>query len=301
MKIVHQTGHMSMPWEEADEFPQAIPAMTPERRNRGEGGADPVLRFTMQTDRLLQPMRQAVTCVASDELRPVINGVALDCYVDKMVIVASDGHTLYKRTLGDLGAGWLDYQEFAATESAIVLVPKQALKIAATAFQGCEQVTLTADTQRMEWQSGGICLVSRTIEGRYPNYNSVIPQQNPHRLEIDRLAIRSSLRRISPFASDSSQLGTLRRDGDRLMLSAQDYDFSRAAEEQVTLLNAEDTTLPDGFEIGFKLTTMIELLDLAETDNVILHVADPSRAMLLTEEDKDSSLTLLLMPMLINE
>ena len=301
MKIVHQTGHMSMPWEEADEFPQAIPAMTPERRDCGEGGADPVLRFTMQTDQLLQPMRQAVTCVASDELRPVINGVALDCYVDKMVIVASDGHTLYKRTLGDLGAGWLDYQEFAATGSAIVLVPKQALKIAATAFQGCEQVTLTADTQRMEWQSGGICLVSRTIEGRYPNYNSVIPQQNPHRLEIDRLAMRSSLRRISPFASDSSQLGTLRRDGDHLMLSAQDHDFSRAAEEQVTLLNAENTTLPDGFEIGFKLTTMIELLDLAETDNVILHVADPSRAMLLTEEDKNSSLTLLLMPMLINE
>lgn len=303
MNIVHQTGHMSMPWEDADAFPQAIPAMTPERRDRGEKGAgsgDPVLRFTMQTDRLLQPMKQAATCAGSDELRPVMNGVALDCYVDKMVIVSSDGHTLYKRTLGDLGVGWLDYQEFVATGSAIVLVPKQVLKIAATAFQGREQVTLTVDTQRMEWQSGGICLVSRTIEGRYPNYNSVIPQQNPHRIEIDRLAMRSSLRRISPFASDSSQLGTLRRDGDHLMLSAQDIDFSRAAEEQVTLLNAGDTTLPDGFEIGFKLTTMLSLLDLAETDNVILHVADPSRAMLLTEEDKNSSLTLLLMPMLIN-
>jgi DNA polymerase-3 subunit beta len=240
---------------------------------------------------LAENINRSIFATAQDELRPVMNGIYFDLTPECLAVVASDGHKLVRNKILNI----------SSEQPASFILPKKpaALLKGVLGKQGGD-VVIRFDDRNAEVTFEDGVLICRLIEGRYPNYNSVIPQNNPHRLEIDRLAMRSSLRRISPFASDSSQLGTLRRDGDHLMLSAQDYDFSRAAEEQVTLLNAEDTTLPDGFEIGFKLTTMIELLDLAETDNVILHVADPGRAMLLTEEDRNSSLTLLIMPMLIN-
>lgn len=302
MRINYQIGEFTMPFEPADEFPKAQEIITKEGIDSGQQTkemGEPVLRSTMQAEQLLPYMKQAYTCTANDELRPVMNAVALDCFADKVVIVASDGHCMYRRTL-DTGVGYLDYQTFPATSSATLLVPKTVMKTLTAAFTDGD-VTLTADTQRMKWQGNGITLTCRLIEGRYPNYNSVIPQNPPHQVTLCRNSLKGALRRLSLFANESSNMGILRREGNQINIEASDYDFSRAANERIAIVTDGVTPLPEGFAIGFKIATLLELLDLTQTDNIVLHLSDPSRAALITEEDKASSVVLLIMPMLVND
>ena len=161
---------------------------------------------------------------------------------------------------------------------------------------------MTADSHSIAVESGDgtVRLVTVSIDGNYPNYESVIPKDNPHHLVIDRQELQATLRRISLFSAEGSNLAILRRDDEHVILNANDAEFGRNADEQVSIINSESTTLPDGFKIGFKISTMQQLLGCIAGDNVTLEIGDPSRAMLLKEDGQVSQLTLLIMPMLVN-
>jgi len=296
--VEHADGRFSLPVQDAGEFPMppaVITAETPMPRQ-----CEPVCQFTVETSWLLKMMAAARTCVSSDELRPMMNTECLDVYADKLVVVSSDGTSLYKNQ-HDTGAGsdFLAYREFAADGSAALLVPSQTLDTIVTAFAAAERVTVPADAQRLQFQAEGVDLVCRCIDGRYPNYNRVIPRDNPFVVTVSSDALRSSLRRLSIFASESANMVVvMHRWQDKLVLEADDADFSTNGSEQVTIQG--DTTLPEDKKFGFKISTLLSLLHIISTENVVLHLADPSRAGLLKEEDVNSQLTLLVMPMLVN-
>lgn len=296
--VQYGKGQFSMPVESADEYPQ-MPAVVRKGEPATENGPQPVVRMTTEGDQLVQQILRANVCAAADELRPQMGCVCLDVFQDHIVYVSTDGHSLYKQT-EDKGVGYLEYGEFPADRSATVLVLPQLFKPLAKAFAGAKSVTLTADTQRIEFQTDGITLVSRTLDQRYPNYDSAIPKGNPHTVVLDRFELTAALRRVQVFASESSNMATLTRDGQHLALAAEDMDFSRTAAERVAIINADETTLPDGFKIGCKISTLLSLLKVVPTDNVRLSLADPSRAMLLLPDDPKNGLTLLQMPMLVN-
>jgi DNA polymerase III subunit beta len=141
-------------------------------------------------------------------------------------------------------------------------------------------------------------LICRLVEGNYPSYNSVIPTQNPNKMIIDRLAFYNSVKRVSVFSNQASNLVKLNISDNKLVISAQDIDFSISAVER---LNCEY----DGeeIEIGFKSTFLLELLTNISASEVRMEMSDPSRAGLLlpveTEEEAEDIL-MLLMPMMIN-
>ena len=142
-------------------------------------------------------------------------------------------------------------------------------------------------------------MVCRLIEGRYPNYNSVIPQGNPHRATIDRQMMISALRRVSVFSSQSSSLIKLRFSENLVQVSAQDIDFSTSAEEalicQYTGAN---------MSIGFKSTFLIDILSNMASQDVIFELADPSRAGVIVpaeQEKEKEDVLMLLMPMMLND
>ena len=304
LKVNYQKGEFSLPVESAAEYP-ALPAVAMPAENAAEGagaspsGATPLVRLTMQGDELVQHIIRASICVASDELRPQMGCVCADLFHDKAVFVSSDGHSLYRRHI-EPGVGYLDYGKFAADQSATVLIVPQVLTPLKNAFAGAKSVTMTADTHRVEFATDGIRLISRTIDSRYPNYNSVIPQNNPHLLVIGRAELSSALRRVQVFANESSNMVIFYRDGSQLHLSASDYDFSRQADEQVAIVNSGDTTFPENLRFGCKISTMLTLLSAITTDDVRLRLADPSRAILLSPDDDKAGLLLLQMPMLVN-
>ena len=300
IRVCYGKGECTLPVELATEFPTMPQVVTKDGEQRE--GVSPVVRFSMETARLLPTIAAARCCAANDELRPVMNTVVIDAFHDRMVIVASDGHSLYRQNV-DTGMGWLKYGEFGATDSAKLLIPTQALTPLMKALGQAESFTVTADTQRISFETtdGIVRLTTVCIEGRYPNYESVIPNDLPHRVTVDRQELQATLNRITIFSEAASNLAIMQReDDDHLVLTAADDTFGRKATEQVAIINP-DTTLPERTPIGFKIATMTKLLQCITTDNVVLEAGTPDRAMLLREDTTVSGLTLLLMPMLVNQ
>ena len=138
----------------------------------------------------------------------------------------------------------------------------------------------------------------RLIEGRYPNYNSVIPQNNPNELRVDRLGLLAALRRVQPFANESSNLIRFHVEGNILQLDAEDYDFSKTATERMSCeYNGK------AMSIGFKGSSFIEILSNFDCPEIIIQLADPSRAGLVlpSEQPENQDVLMLMMPMLIND
>jgi DNA polymerase-3 subunit beta len=135
-------------------------------------------------------------------------------------------------------------------------------------------------------------------EQRYPSWRSVLPQQSPYTATVEARALLSALRRVNPFSSEGSNMVKLSFDAGRLTVTAEDYDFSRAASENVAI---QDTNLPDGFAIGLKNSSFMAMLQVAaKTENVVLSLADASRAILIKPEDHNDATTALVMPMLLS-
>ncbi len=291
MLIDYQDGKLSLPYEPAIEFPEP-PALAADTDDSFR------IRFQMPAEQLIPVVRQARKCTADDELRPVMNSVCLDCFIDHLIVVASDGHKFYKHLLETMG--YLQKAGFPVDQSTRLLVPKQAMPSLNAAFDGTDTLTVSADTQRIEFRTDGATLVTRCIEGAYPNYESVIPKDNPYRIQLSRDTLRMALRRIGLSADTSSNMATFRADGNAFVISADDIEFSREGSERVPVQQT-DAFLPDGFTIGMKISNTLELLDLLDEDNICLYFSDPSRAFLLKNESpKLQNVTLLQMPMLVN-
>jgi DNA polymerase-3 subunit beta len=126
----------------------------------------------------------------------------------------------------------------------------------------------------------------------------VIPQNNPNELCVDRLGLLAALRRVQPFANESSNLIRFHVEGNMLQLDAEDYDFSKTATERMTCeYNGK------AMSIGFKGSSFIEILSNFDCPEVIIQLADPSRAGLVlpSEQPDNQDVLMLMMPMLIND
>ena len=275
--VQYQNGKYSLMGQNADEFPQS--AML----------GDNAVRVEMDAQVLLGGINRAVFATADDELRPVMNGIYFDIHTDDLTFVASDGHKLVRcKTYAARGA-----------EKAAFILPKKPanlLKNLLPKEQGDVQIGF--DDRNAMFTLENYQMICRLIEGRYPNYNSVIPQNNPHRAIIDRALFISALRRVSVFSSQSSSLIKLSLSENQMKISAQDIDFSTSAEETITCQYGGNP-----MSIGFKSSFLIDILNNISAQNIIIELADPSRAGVIVpeEQEEDEDLLMLLMPMMLND
>lgn len=275
--VQYQNGKYSLMGQNADEFPQSATL------------SDSAVRVEMDAQILLAGINRAVFATADDELRPVMNGIYFDITTDDITMVASDGHKLVRcKTLAAHG-----------NERAAFILPKKPatlLKSLLPREQG--MVTVEFDERNAVFTLGRFRMVCRLIEGRYPNYNSVIPQNNPHKVTVDRAQLMGALRRVSIFSSQASSLIKLRMQENQIVVSAQDIDFSTSAEEtQVCQYSGA------AMSIGFKSTFLIDILNNMAANEVIIELADPSRAGVIipVEQAENEDLLMLLMPMMLND
>ena len=276
-KISYQNGMFSMPIESADEFPQA--------QTVSENAATIIMPSNLLADNL----GRTLFATAQDELRPVMNGIYFDLTPECLAIVATDGHKLVRNKLLTI---------HSEQPAAFILPKKPATLLRNMLQKEGGDVTIRFDERNAEitYDEGNI--ICRLIEGRYPNYNSVIPQGNPNVLTVDRLTLLSALRRVQPFANDSSNLIRFHVEENTLQLNAEDFDFSKTATEQMT---CEYNGQP--MSIGFKGSSFIEILNNFECQDVTIQLADPSRAGLVlpSEQPEGQDVLMLMMPMLIND
>ena len=275
--VQYQNGKYSLMGQNADEFPQSATL------------GDNAVRVEMEAEVLLGGINRSVFATADDELRPVMNGIYFDISTEDITLVASDGHKLVRcKTYAARGA-----------EKAAFILPKKPanlLKNLLPKEQGT--VTIEFDERNAVFMLESYRMVCRLIEGRYPNYNSVIPQNNPHKATIDRAAFISALRRVSVFSSQASSLIKLSLSENQMKISAQDIDFSTSAEETI-ICQYEGNAM----SIGFKSSFLIDILNNLSAQNVVIELADPSRAGVIVpeEQEENEDILMLLMPMMLND
>ncbi|MCR5818184.1 MAG: DNA polymerase III subunit beta [Prevotella sp.] len=276
-RISYQNGMFSLPIENADEFPQS------------QQVSESATTINISSQMLADNINRSIFATAQDELRPVMNGIYFDLTPDCLAVVASDGHKLVRNKI---------FSVKSDVPAAFILPKKPASLLKSVLSKNGGDVVIRFDERNAEINFEDGLIVCRLIEGRYPNYNSVIPQSNPNQLTVDRVALLSALRRVQPFSNDSSNLIRFHVENGTLQLDAEDYDFSKTATERMAC-DYNGMTM----SIGFKGSSFIEILSNFDCEQVVIQLADPSRAGLVvpSEQPENQDVLMLMMPMLIND
>lgn len=250
---------------------------------------DSAVSLNIDPQVLLSGINRTLFASADDELRPVMNGIYFDITSEDLTFVASDGHKLVRcKTLSAKGA-----------ERASFILPKKPANLLKTILpKESQTVEIQFDENNAYIKMSSYTMTCRFIEGRYPNYNSVIPQNNTNKVVLDRLSFLNALKRVSVFSNQASNLVRLQLSDNSIVVSAQDIDFSTAAEETIPCEYAGTA-----MNIGFKSSFLIDILNNISASDVSLELSDPSRAGLIipTENDEKEDLLMLLMPMMLND
>ncbi len=276
IKIVYQNGLYNFTGQSAEEYP------------RTQSMNDACTAVSLPTEMLINNISRSLFATANDELRPVMNGIYFDLTADALAIVASDGHKLVRSK---------NFTIKSESPSAFNLPKKPASLLKNILSKDGDDAIIKFDDRSAEIQFTDGVMRCRLIDGRYPNYNSVIPN-NPNEVTVDRRGLQSALRRVLPFASESSQLIRFHIKSGRFEVSSEDIDFSTSAKEQ---LSCEYNGSP--ISIGFKGSSLMEILSNLTSDNIIIQLADPSRAGIIVpaEQPENEDILMLIMPMLLND
>jgi DNA polymerase-3 subunit beta len=234
-------------------------------------------------------IQRTVFAVGQDDMHPQFMGVFWDIKPESITFVASDAHKLVRYKRSSVKPGF---------EASFILPAKPATILASILDRDTEQpLTATIDETSATFDTGEYQLTCRFINGRYPNYEQVIPKDNPYTATLDRVTLLTALRRVSIFASVGG-LVKLEFDAEGLKLTSQDLDHQTSAEEHVQCeYDGEPLT------IGFKSVDLIDVLNNINCSTVVFKLLDPARAgiFLPTEQPEGEDLLILQMPMMIQQ
>lgn len=274
IQITSAYGKYKLAGESGDDFPH-IPE------------PDSVDTVTLQAAQLGQAINKTLFATSNDELRPAMTGVYFQVDFGKLVCVATDAHKLVKYT----------FREITSEVATSFIVPKKALNLLKNALPDTGDVKLAFNKANAFISFGDTNLVCRLIDSRYPDYNAVIPTDNPNLLMVSRSDFQNSLKRIAIYANKTTNQVILNINDQSLTVSAQDLDFSNEATEQLTC-----TYEGDPLTIGFNAKFLIEMLNVMESDDVKLELSTPTRAGILLpgEETEGEEILMLVMPVMLS-
>lgn len=277
VELIAGEGRYKLAGHKSDEFPQ-LPAM-----------ADTSV-WEIPADVLAKGFEKTVFATGMDEIRPIMSGVLMEMTGDFLTFVATDAHKLvrYRR---------MDVKSDVVASFIMPKKPINQLKsILATLAD--EPVRIEFNKTNASFVFGDYQLICRLIEGRYPNYDAVIPKQNPNHLTIDRQTFLSAIRRVAVFSSKATHQVRFRIAGQELTLTAEDIDFYNEAKERLTC-----SYEGDDMEIGFNSRFLQEMLSNFDSEAVKIDMSAPNRAGIITPVDNENEaedLLMLLMPVMLN-
>ena len=276
IEISSANGRYRLAGENATDFP---------RMKMGEGS----VLVQMDAPVLKRAIHQTIIATSNDELRPAMNGVYMDFSKEGATFVATDSHRLvrYKRL------------DVAAEAKKPFIVPRKTLTLLNALLPNEELlVDIAFSDNNVNFALGPTSMVSRLLDERYPDYENVIPAENPNRLTIDRLSFLSSLKRIAIYANKTTPQIKLEIKGNTLQIFAEDFDFSNEASEQLPCAYQGEELV-----LGFNAKFLIEMLNNLTVPEVEMHFSSPSKAGLIfpKEQEKEEDLLQLIMPMIVKK
>ena len=276
VEISANNGKYAVAYLDGEEFPKTVQVNDPKTA-------------LINGSILYSAINSTLFASGNDDLRPVMSGVFFQFSSDSLNFVATDAHKLVKYTRSDL----------STNETAEYIVPKKPLQLLKGILQGFDdQVTIEYNETNVQFRFGDSTLTCRLIDGKYPNYEAVIPKENPNMMQVNRTNFLNTVRRVSIFSNKTTYQIRLKIAGASLQISAEDFDFSNSAEERL-----DCDYQGDDIEIGFNSRFLIEMLNGLECDEVKLSMSLPNRAGLLTPLDnieEGESITMLVMPVMLN-
>jgi len=277
VSMVSQNGTYSFVGVNGNEYPE-MPGAEADART-----------ITLPAKVLQSAIEKTIFCTADDDLRPVMNGIFFDIAEDKVTMVATDAHRLVRYSNSSVQAG---------APASFILPKKPASMLKNLLSKEESEVEVTFGQKNARFEFGSTIVVCRQIEGRFPNYNAVIPQSNQNIVTVDRQTIINACKRVAVFANNGTAQLRLALSENKIKISAQDIDFSTSAEETISC-DYNGTPMA----IGFKAPFLIDLLSSIASADVQLKLADPARAGLIlpAENEENEDVLMLLMPMLLND
>ncbi len=276
VELIAGDGKYKLVGHRSDEFPQ-VPSM------------EDTNKLSLNASLLVNAFNKTLFATGSDELRPVMSGVLCEITEDNLTFVATDAHKLVRYRRADI---------HPKTNASFIL-PKKPLNHLKNIMPDEDDVEVSLEyndtNARMIFDD--ITLICRLIDGKYPNYEAVIPTKNPFKLTIDRKILLNALRRVAIFGSKSTHQIRFKISGKELVLKAEDLDFSSEAKERLTC-----SYEGDDIEIGFNSRFMQDMLNSLETENVVLEMSAPNRAGILLPEAAENDpedILMLIMPVML--
>ena len=276
IEISSTHGKYSLAYLDGEEFPKPV-------------SLSDASKVTLLGDVLATAIQKTIFAVGNDDLRPTMSGVLFEFSEEGLTFVATDAHKLVKYQRTDI----------KAPETSEFIMPKKPLNLLKGILAGSEnEVTIEYNESNAKFSFDEMEIICRLIDGKYPNYNAVIPKENPNKLVVNRLQFLSSARRVSIFSNKTTHQVRLKVAGSDLQVSAEDVDYSNKADERF-VCNYQG----DDLEIGFNSRFLIEMLNNLDSDEVMLEMSMPNRAGILTPLDGldvGERVLMLAMPIMLN-
>jgi len=275
IEISSDQGKYDMAYFGGDEFPKSVSLQSPSKT-------------IVPSNVLATAISKTIFAAGNDDLRPVMSGVFFQFSTDNLTFVATDAHKLVKYTRTDV----------TADKTAEFIMPKKPLNLLKGVLGGEEDVVIEYNDANAKFTFENFVLICRLIDGKYPNYEAVIPKENPNKLTVDRASFQNSVRRVSIFSSKTTHQIRLKMAGTELNISAEDLDFSNKADERLSC-----DYQGDDMQIGFNSRFLSEMLSNLTSSEVLIEMSLPNRAGILTPidgTDEGERITMLVMPVMLN-
>jgi DNA polymerase-3 subunit beta len=278
IEISANNGKYSLAYLNGDEFPKQVEIL--DAHETVINGSD-----------LGNAINSTIFASGTDDLRPVMSGVFFQFNSESLKFVATDAHKLVK----------FETTEYTASEVSEFIMPKKPLQILKGILQTVDSdLTIQHNDSNAKFIFNKSSITCRLIDGKFPNYEAVIPKDNPNVLTIDRQLFLNSARRVSIFSNKTTNQVRLKLAGSLLNISAEDFDFSNKADE-----NLECQYSGDDIQIGFNSKFLIEMLNNLDSDMITLSMSHPNRAgiirPLIESGESKESITMLVMPVMLND
>ena len=276
LEISSEQGKYALAYANADEYPQAAEVVD-------------ASSLSIQGDTLATAINNTIFASGNDDLRPVMSGVFFQLSSSGMTFVATDAHKLVKYERTDV----------VVPETAEFIMPKKPLNLLKSVLVGSEEeVTVNYNNSNVQFSFDDTVVICRLIDGKYPNYEAVIPKENPNVMSINRVQLLNTVKRVSIFSNKTTHQIRLRIAGAELHISAEDIDYSNKAEERLTC-----SFQGDDMQIGFNARFLTEMLTNISSDEIQLELSLPNRAGIITPVDgldEGEQVTMLVMPVMLN-
>ena len=275
IEISSENGNYKLAGQDAKEFPK-VPEMTSPSS------------FLIKSSVLLNAINKTLFASGNDELRPVMSGVFCELSEENITFVATDAHKLVKHTRTNI----------SSNGNSSFILPKKPLSLLKNNIDADSDINIDFNETNVKFSLENITLICRLIDGKYPNYDAVIPKDNPNKLVINKDELLNSIKRVSIYASKTTHQIKLKVAGSQLQITSEDLDFANKAEERLTCsYEGED------IEIGFNSRFVIDMLNNIGSEQICLEMSAPNRAGIilpLDGQDENEDTLMLVMPVMLN-